>query len=57
MASLAARVDFGAKRALINEADALDTSVADGGVEFIDHRGDGQEIIRVWHEYTFHALK
>jgi hypothetical protein len=49
MATPAASVDFSANRALINEADALDTSVADGGVEFIDHSGYGQEIIGVWH--------
>ena len=46
----ATSVDFSANGALVNEADALDTSIADGGVEFIDHRSDGQEIVGIWHE-------
>jgi hypothetical protein len=50
MATPAASIDFSANRALINETDPLDTAVTDGGVEFINHRGDGQEIIGIWHE-------
>jgi hypothetical protein len=51
--TLTTRIDLGADRARIEQADALDTAVADGCVQLVVDSRDGEEIIGIGHRTAF----